>query len=60
MSQDIPGNSSGTFYMPSFPQIPDGTYGSAIITSTKQPIVVMVSTTKYASKLSTMYAGINY
>jgi hypothetical protein len=42
----IGANSSGTFYLPSYSDIPAGTYGSALIQGSNQ-LAVIVNTTKY-------------
>ncbi len=58
-SLTIAAGSSGTFYLPSYTDIPAGLYGSAEITSTTQKIIGVINTTKYSATISTAYTGIN-
>jgi len=47
-------NSFACFYMPDYTYIPDGTFGSALITADR-PIAAVVSHTKYAADVATAY-----
>jgi len=56
----VAANSSGTFYMPDYGDIPDG-YGSAVVEcTTGQDIVAIVNTTKYSAPFALNYRGLNY
>lgn len=53
---DIAANSSGTFYMPSLPAIPNGLYGSAVVASNNgAALAVLVSTTKNSAGMASGY-----
>ncbi|MDO8690479.1 MAG: hypothetical protein Q7R39_10810 [Dehalococcoidia bacterium] len=56
---NVAAGSNNTFYLPNFPDIPAGLYGTAEITSTSQKIIAVINTTKYSANISTAYTGIN-
>jgi len=56
ITKTVAANSFATFYMPDYPDIPDGSYGSAVIAcTTGQPIAAVVSHTKYATDMAMGY-----
>lgn len=48
---------SHTFYQPANPDLPDGFIGSAVVTSSGQPIVALVNETNYTRGVAMTYNG---
>ena len=54
-NQTVAANASTTFFMPTFPGVPAGNYGSAVISSGSNQIVVVVNNVKSATGIASAY-----